>query len=88
VEHIVNLTLRCESVSFSRHFSYTIKRRVAKTGLGTNIGKTHKGKPFAHRDIHLEAGGPWLCNDVDGVIVDDVSRFPDGSTCGGPSGGS
>eukprot|EP01048_Picozoa_sp_COSAG05_P022477 COSAG05_NODE_4513_length_1483_cov_1.231214_1_plen_183_part_00 len=33
------------------------------------------------RTIHLEAGGPWLCNNVDGVVVDDVSRFPHGSTC-------
>jgi hypothetical protein len=38
------------------------------------------------RDIHLEVGGPWLCKDVDGVVVDDVSRFPEGSTCV-PTGG-
>ena len=39
------------------------------------------------RDIHLEAGGPWLCKDVDNVVVDDVSRFPKGSTCA-PTAGS
>jgi hypothetical protein len=33
------------------------------------------------RDIHLTVGGPWLCTDVDGVVVDDVSRWPQGSTC-------
>jgi hypothetical protein len=33
------------------------------------------------RDIHLQAGGPWLCNDVDSTNVVDVERWPEGSTC-------
>ena len=33
------------------------------------------------RGIHLESGGGWLCHDVDGLVVQDVSRWPEDSTC-------
>ena len=33
------------------------------------------------RDIKLQAGGPWLCTDVDSVRVQGVTPWPKGSTC-------
>lgn len=35
------------------------------------------------KDIEMETGGPWLCNDVDGLVRQNVKRWPEGSTCGG-----
>lgn len=33
------------------------------------------------RNIHLQTGGVFACAFVDGLVVENVSRWPAGSTC-------